>query len=53
MSSPLFNQFGEPLLLIILELSFWAVIALAESFVLVAVLEEIKSPRCNSMPISR
>jgi hypothetical protein len=34
-----FNQFGEPLTLIVLELSFWAIIALAESFVLAGVFE--------------
>jgi hypothetical protein len=27
-----FNQFGEPLLLVALELSFWALIAVAEAF---------------------
>lgn len=34
-----FNQFGEPLPLILLELSFWAVIALAEGLTLAALLE--------------
>lgn len=34
-----FNQFGEPLLLVALELVFWAVIALAESFAIAAVME--------------
>jgi hypothetical protein len=34
-----FNQLGEPLPLIALELLFWAVIALGEAFAIVAVLE--------------
>ncbi len=34
-----FNQFGEPLPLIGLELIFWATIALAEAFVIAAVFE--------------
>jgi hypothetical protein len=34
-----FNQFGEPLPLILLELSFWALIALAESLVIAAIIE--------------
>jgi hypothetical protein len=34
-----FNMFGEPLSLIGLELLFWAVIALAETFVIAAILE--------------
>jgi hypothetical protein len=34
-----FNQLGEPFRLIALELSFWAVIALAEAFTLAALLE--------------
>ena len=34
-----FNQFGEPLPLIALELAFWAVIALAESWVIAGVME--------------
>lgn len=34
-----FNQFGEPLPLIALELSFWALIALAEAFAIALVLE--------------
>jgi hypothetical protein len=38
-----FNQFGEPLLLIALELCFWAAIALAESFAIAAVIERGKS----------
>ena len=33
-----FNQFGEPLKLILLELVFWAAIAAAEAFVIAAVL---------------
>ena len=34
-----FNQFGEPLLLMGLEMVFWAVIALAEGLVLAAAME--------------
>jgi hypothetical protein len=34
-----FNQFGEPLPLIALELSFWAVIAIAEALAIAVVLE--------------
>jgi hypothetical protein len=34
-----FNQFGEPLPLIGLELIFWATIAIAESFTIAAVME--------------
>jgi hypothetical protein len=34
-----FNQFGEPLPLIAIELCFWAVIALAEAFAIAAVVE--------------
>lgn len=34
-----FNQFGEPLPLIALELSFWALIALAEAFAIAFVME--------------
>jgi hypothetical protein len=34
-----FNLFGEALLLIALELSFWALIALAEAFAIAAVME--------------
>lgn len=34
-----FNQFGEPLPLIALELAFWLVIALAEGFAIAAVME--------------
>jgi len=34
-----FNQFGEPLALIALELSFWLLIALAEAFAVVSVIE--------------
>jgi len=34
-----FNQFGEPLLLIGLQLLFWGVIAIAEAFAIAAVLE--------------
>lgn len=40
-----FNQFGEPLPLIALELVFWAAIAAAEAFVIVAVIENMsRSP---------
>lgn len=34
-----FNQFGEPLPLIALELSFWLAVALAEGFAIAAVME--------------
>lgn len=34
-----FNQFGEPLRLIALELLFWAIIAIAESFAIASVIE--------------
>jgi len=34
-----FNMFGEPLSLIFLELIFWAIIAIAESFAIAAVFE--------------
>lgn len=34
-----FNQFGEPLPLIALELSFWALIALAWAFAIAFVME--------------
>lgn len=34
-----FNQFGEPLPLIALELLFWAIIALADGFVIAAIIE--------------
>ena len=34
-----FNQFGEPLPLVALELVFWGVIALTEAFVIAAILE--------------
>ena len=37
-----FNQFGEPLPLIALELSFWAAVAVAEAFVLAAIIESRK-----------
>jgi hypothetical protein len=37
-----FNQFGEPLHLIGLELIFWATIAIAEAFVIAAVFERKK-----------
>jgi hypothetical protein len=38
-----FNQFGEPLPLILLELLFWAVIAATESFIIVSLMEEKQS----------
>jgi hypothetical protein len=34
-----FNQFGEPLVLIALELAFWTAIALAEAFAITGVME--------------
>lgn len=34
-----FNQFGEPLQLVALELLFWAAIATAEAFVIAAIIE--------------
>jgi hypothetical protein len=34
-----FNQFGEPLPLVALELSFWAAIAIAEAVVIAAIIE--------------
>ncbi|MCA3239523.1 MAG: hypothetical protein ACK5N7_07240 [Curvibacter sp.] len=34
-----FNQFGEPLPLVALELTFWAIIAIAEAFSIVAIIE--------------
>jgi hypothetical protein len=34
-----FNQFGEPLPLLALELTFWAAIAIAEAFVIAAIVE--------------
>jgi hypothetical protein len=34
-----FNQFGEPLPLIVLELLFWALIALADGFVIAFIIE--------------
>jgi len=34
-----FNQFGEPLALVLLELVFWAVIAAADGFAIAAVME--------------
>ncbi len=35
-----FNQFGEPLPLIALELSFWALIAIADAFAIAFVMEQ-------------
>jgi hypothetical protein len=37
-----FNQFGEPLPLIALELSFWTVIAIAEAVVIASIMEHGK-----------
>lgn len=37
-----FNQFGEPLPLIALELSFWAAIAIAEAIVIASIIEHGK-----------
>jgi hypothetical protein len=37
-----FNQFGEPLPLIALELSFWAAIAIAEAVVIASIMEHGK-----------
>jgi hypothetical protein len=37
-----FNQFGEPLPLVALELAFWAAIALAEAAAIAVVLEHGK-----------
>lgn len=34
-----FNQFGEPLSLVALELSFWAAIAIAEAIVIASIME--------------
>jgi hypothetical protein len=39
-----FNQFGEPLPLIALELAFWALIAVAEAFAIASIMER-KSAR--------
>ena len=39
-----FNQFGEPLFLIALELAFWALIAVAEAFAIASIMER-KSAR--------
>ncbi|MGO8945602.1 MAG: hypothetical protein ACLQJ7_18255 [Syntrophobacteraceae bacterium] len=38
-----FNQFGEPLSLIALELSFWAAIAIAEAVVIASIMEQGRS----------
>lgn len=38
-----FNQFGEPLPLVALELSFWAAIAICEAFVIASIIEHGKS----------
>lgn len=37
-----FNQFGEPLPLVALELSFWAAIAVCEAFVIASIMEHEK-----------
>jgi hypothetical protein len=42
-----FNMFGEPVYLTLLELAFWALVAFAEAFVLVAVAETL-GPSPNS-----
>jgi hypothetical protein len=36
-----FNQLGEPLSLLVLELSFWALVALAESYAIAAAAESL------------
>ncbi len=38
-----FNQFGEPVSLIAIELCFWAVIALADGFAISAIIERGRS----------
>jgi len=38
------NMFGEPLILVLAELSFWAIIALAEACVIAAILERRAHP---------
>ncbi|MEI6758416.1 MAG: hypothetical protein FDX18_04675 [Chlorobium sp.] len=40
-----FNQFGEPLPLVALELTFWAAIAFAESLVIAAIMERGSNSR--------
>jgi len=35
-----FNQFGEPVGLIVVELCFWAIIALAEGFTIATIMEQ-------------
>jgi hypothetical protein len=47
-----FNQFGEPLPLIFLELSFWALIAMAQSLVMVAIIEGWKGGNSSQAPHS-
>lgn len=39
------NLFGEPLVLVLAELGFWAVIALAEAYVIVAIMERPQADR--------
>lgn len=43
-----FNQLGEPLGLIAIELGFWAVIALADGFTLSAIMERAPSKRAKA-----
>ena len=40
-----FNQLGEPLLLIALELAFWALIALADGYTIAAIMEHGRAQR--------
>jgi hypothetical protein len=40
-----YNQFGEPLPLIALELGFWALIALSEAFAIAIVMERFPRDR--------
>lgn len=42
-----FNQFGEPLLLVALELCFWGAIALAEALVIASVMERTGASSCQ------
>lgn len=49
-----FNQFGEPLPLIAVELTFWAFIALAEAFAIVSIIErrrEVASSSASNKPL--
>lgn len=45
-----FNQFGEPIALLCLELSFWALIALADGFAIAAVMEWRRASRGDASP---